>query len=252
MVEIVTTFLVASLVAVIGGPLVVRLSRPHLWSSRPSSDLASLPVPESCAGFTPMDLGPDPMQWPSETPWPNTALNELPWPSQTWDDPHFGTKAQELAAARSAHAAHAESHAQAVSVQTPQAEAAEHASSQHAGNRRARQEMVGLRNRAHDMKAEMARARRDALQEQVADAQRVMQARLESSQAHAGAKTTRSQPRDATPGEVVSVRDVPNPQELERLVTDVGLSGAVQEVMTRTGWDFRTAAQYLAKARRSR
>jgi hypothetical protein len=41
----------------------------------------------------------------------------------------------------------------------------------------------------------------------------------------------------------------PSKEELLRLVDTVGLAGTVQEIMGRTGWDFRKAAQYLAKVR---
>ena len=41
----------------------------------------------------------------------------------------------------------------------------------------------------------------------------------------------------------------PNRQEIEALVGRLGLAGAVQEIMNRTGWDFRQAAHYLAKSR---
>jgi hypothetical protein len=48
----------------------------------------------------------------------------------------------------------------------------------------------------------------------------------------------------------VTLDNVPKPAEIERLVAEHGLASAVQHIMARTGWDFRTAAQYLARARR--
>jgi hypothetical protein len=42
--------------------------------------------------FTPLDLGPDLVRWPSEAPVKLTQFPEPPWPSERWDDPHFGRK----------------------------------------------------------------------------------------------------------------------------------------------------------------
>ncbi|MEO0603764.1 MAG: hypothetical protein AAF211_20165, partial [Myxococcota bacterium] len=38
-------------------------------------------------------------------------------------------------------------------------------------------------------------------------------------------------------------------EELEQLIATIGLAGTVQSIMQRTGWDFRKAAHYLAKVR---
>ena len=50
--------------------------------------------------------------------------------------------------------------------------------------------------------------------------------------------TPRSETRPAPPG--------PSPEETARMVQELGLAGAVEEIRGQTGWDFRTAAQYLA------
>ena len=47
-------------------------------------------------------------------------------------------------------------------------------------------------------------------------------------------------------------RGAPSQQEIEALVGRLGLAGAVQEIMNRTGWDFRQAAHYLAKSRQKK
>jgi hypothetical protein len=41
----------------------------------------------------------------------------------------------------------------------------------------------------------------------------------------------------------------PDRDQVERLVAEVGLAGTVQAIIDRTGWDFRQAAQYLARIR---
>ena len=42
--------------------------------------------------FSPLDLGPDLVKWPSEVPKTFTPFPEPPWPSEGWNDPHFGRK----------------------------------------------------------------------------------------------------------------------------------------------------------------
>jgi len=108
--------------------------------------------------------------------------------------------------------------------------------------------MSGLRNRALELKEE-ARSR-----SQQAVAQKMMQVRQEMEQRlqHTQASVGRPDAADVARVSGASVTDVPKPAEIERLVEAHGLAGAVQVVMKRTGWDFRTAAQYLAKVRGNR
>ncbi|MEN0064502.1 MAG: hypothetical protein AAGA48_20305 [Myxococcota bacterium] len=76
---------------VIGAPFTRALAEPAAWRSRDRKDRGpSRDRPSVTVGFTPLDLGEDPMSWPSERPWP-PGLKSPPWPSQTWDDEHFGS-----------------------------------------------------------------------------------------------------------------------------------------------------------------
>ncbi len=45
-------------------------------------------------GFTPLDLGPDKLTWPSLTPWRNPPSPSADWPSEGWDDPQLGLAAR--------------------------------------------------------------------------------------------------------------------------------------------------------------
>lgn len=71
------------------------LGRVVEWASfrRPQPpDLPERAANQVARTFQPLDLGPDPMKWPSELPNRFTPVPELPWPSETWDDPHFGRR----------------------------------------------------------------------------------------------------------------------------------------------------------------
>jgi hypothetical protein len=50
---------------------------------------ATLPA---TSGFTPLELAPVPMRWPSEAPWPAAGVTLMPWPSETWTDDFFDRK----------------------------------------------------------------------------------------------------------------------------------------------------------------
>lgn len=189
-VTLATTILVAAAVIAFGTPIAARLARPPRWRKTlaPATRVREV---QAGAGFQPLDLGPDPIRWPSETPWKFSGRDELPWPSQTWDDPHFGKHARDSRAATAARV---------------DAEAATPAPS------------------------EPRRAPRPS---------RPVEASLRDFMA--------SIPDD----EAVDV-DIPSPEELDALAASLGLAGTVQEIMKRTGWDFKTAAQHLAKSRRGR
>lgn len=76
----------------IGGPIVTGMVRPHLYrkAARRDASPGRSRSPHQAA-FTPMDLGPDPMEWPSARPWGGPEARTMDWPSKEWDDEHFGT-----------------------------------------------------------------------------------------------------------------------------------------------------------------
>lgn len=75
----------------IGGPMAARMARPHLFKSAARRDATGRERATHQPAFTPMDLGPDPMKWPSARPWgEDRATPSQEWPSKSWDDEHYG------------------------------------------------------------------------------------------------------------------------------------------------------------------
>ena len=75
----------------IGGPIASSLVTPHVFrrpSRRDPHETRARPVPGG--GFKPLDLGPDPMEWPSQKEWSSSGKRDAEWPSREWDDEHFG------------------------------------------------------------------------------------------------------------------------------------------------------------------
>ncbi len=191
---------------VIGAPMTRALAEPdelRARGRRPRSPHRERQV--VTMGFTPLDLGEDPMRWPSERPWP-PGVQQPPWPSQTWDDEHFGSFW------RGANPPPAEPEA------SPQAPTAE---------------VPPPRKRTSPKRApERLRARSKDTRER----------------ASAPAPSPRTPDR---PAHLPAVKPPPL-EELEQLISSIGLAGTVQTIMQRTGWDFRKAAHYLARMRQER
>lgn len=246
-VTVAAAFFAAMAVMVLGTPIATRFARPQRWRKTlgPAQSDRDAQVTTG-PSFEPLDLGPDPMRWPSETPWVFAGREELPWPSQTWDDPHFGKRARVVStgtdadyeaakasrreAARSQREAEADKRARAPQVRRDNAQRKEDAS------QRAKQEMRSIRDRAAELQGQV----RERIGEEVrAAAQR--EARYQT-----GRVVEAVEEHLAPLGvELDSV-------EIEEMVANLGLAGTVQEIMKRTQWDFKTAAQYLAKSRRGR
>jgi hypothetical protein len=74
------------------GPLVGAITRRVVFK-RPAPPTAepreSMVVTRA---FKPLDLGPDLVKWPSEAPRATIHFPEPPWPSELWNDAHFGRK----------------------------------------------------------------------------------------------------------------------------------------------------------------
>ncbi len=204
----------------IGLPLAGRFARPQGWRA-PYPDTPVEPREHwHGVGFEPVDFGPDIMKWPSENPWEVKQRPEPLWPSQTWNDTHFGQ--------------HWNRNGQSTPPVVSMAQ--ETASRQTAA--KAKQAKKSADQRQERMK--------DAVRQAAAQAQeRAQQVAVQAGQA---AYEAAEQQFEDTTG--VTLDEIPKPAELERLVGELGLAGTVQVIMQRTNWDFRTAAQYLAKARR--
>lgn len=78
----------------IAWPIIVRLTMPGAWRPDPDAEAAPKAPLVIPSGFQPIDLGPDPLHWPSARPWSHAPVPDPPWPSETWNDPQFGPGAR--------------------------------------------------------------------------------------------------------------------------------------------------------------
>jgi hypothetical protein len=86
-------------------PWADRLTQRRRWASDGLAAGVKASHDHGPPAFQPLDLGEDPMKWPSEVIRPDTAQKIMPWPSETWDDPHFGRHAQRAQVATDAASA---------------------------------------------------------------------------------------------------------------------------------------------------
>lgn len=205
----------AAMVVAAGFPAIERLVEPARWGPR-------YPVPDrpdqgnratvARRGFQPLDLGPDPVSWPSETSRPDTSRPLPDWPSARWDDPHFGKKARE---ARS---------------EQQRSETRRQATPPPSGT-------PSRPPREADPRAPLTL-------EQAALAQTADFLRRALEQVS-------GTPNPPVAGvHEPALRNLPDLVEIERLVAQHGLAGTVKAVMDRTGLDFRDAARHIAQVRR--
>lgn len=167
----------------------------------PPPDKASQRVPiEITRAYKPLDLGEDPVRWPSERPWELAARLPVPqWPSKGWDDEHFGK-----------HWDHSKAEVQ-------------------------------------DRGFHAMAARGDEPPTPTPERRRRKAAPVEPPVPEAEPPTA---VKVAKPAKGAKPAEAPSPREVAEWMETMGLAGAVQEVMRRTGWDFREAAQFLAKLRK--
>ncbi len=224
----------------IGGPLAASLARVHEFRRTVNPDLDTVRSrPVHNAAFVPLDLGPDPMKWPSQVPSGEKAFRSQEWPSLSWDDDHFGSHWRDgrtvesndlgfhaMAARRydSTHDEDAVERNEALSLQRRQVAAAQQRERQAASDKR-RQEVRSAPPQPRPASLKPNQRRPDQ---------------------RAQRPEKRAKPPAASGG---LARQPPSRDELEALIVDVGLAGTVQAIMERTGWDFRKAAHYLAQIR---
>jgi hypothetical protein len=179
----------------LGVPLALALSRPG--ALRPHAARGRhVPRPrvDVARAYVPLDLGPDPVHWPSERAWPSSTSRSPDWPSASWNDEHFGKAGKKaLLAIESARPA-----------------------------------------------AELRRAARRPHRGPTTDPLVVVE--------------PAPVPASALVPQVGAAIGLPNVQapsrdEIEHLIEQLGLAGTVQRIIDRTGWDFRKAAQHLARMR---
>lgn len=263
----------------VGLPLASALASPHRWRSMWAAERGTRHERERVEvtpGYKPLDLGPDLTRWPSERAWPTTTtLREPQWPSRSWNDEHFGSHWRNNAAGhvqdRGFHAmasrAAAGSAVPASSVATPPRppprppDRAERGAPQRAEATEDswfQNDAAPLESAEETRRRATEQRRRQQQSGTTQDAKRrQQQVALEQARKGSAPKVQQRPPRAAP--EVPTIADprprgraAPERVELERLIETVGLAGTVQAIMDRTGWEFREAANYLAKIRSSR
>ena len=219
----------------IGAPIASSMVRPHMFRRPARRDaFDSRDRAPHTTVFEPLDLGEDPMEWPSQRGWASSEGRGLRWPSQGWDDEHFGSHWRD-------------------GTMVEVSDLGFHAMAQRRYDASVGDEEVVKRNEAAALRRQRAPAQGRTLAQDRGP---------RAANAHAGQRTpsgvrrprTESAPAPRSPKpqekpETLPVRQAPSPAELEAAIAKVGLAGTVQLIMERTGWDFRKAAHYLARMR---
>lgn len=215
----------ALLTIAIGSPLATRLANAHVWRRSAPADQFRERVEVAVRNFEPLDFGEDLMKWPSEQDRAVAPFPEPAWPSENWDDADFGRgagrRAEEIVEKNAA-----------------------------------RQEQdTARRERRADTKA--GRPERRHVRPEPRPTSPPKAAQRPTSQARPPAKrppVQRAPPsvkKQASPPATKGGSAPPTKAELEGMIQSLGLAGTVQHLMRDNGWDFKTAAAWLARARKS-
>lgn len=213
--------------AALGIPVALAATQPHIWRRTAARDRSvGRSVAPHTVQFTPLDLGPDPVQWPSERTWTNQSTIPVPeWPSMAWDDAHFGQHWKKFGAEVKDRGFHAMAARRTSEV--PTAQPARAASPKQPSPRETRVQQAAAARQPARTPSHPAPKRNTPQQRKPSAPSAKAQSRVQS-------------------------KAPPDEAEVEHLIATEGLAGTVQTIMSRTGWEFREAAQYLARVRRDR
>jgi hypothetical protein len=228
--------------AALGVPIAVSAAQPHRWRRPAARDRAGIRTMQQphVVLFTPLDLGPDPVKWPSERVFERDVNLPIPrWPSQGWDDEHFGQHWKKVDPDVEDRGFHAMA-ARGAGTEPPSARTAGPS----------REERATAATAARETRAQQASASRPVRAQPQQQPRRTQQQPARRS-AQPPQQQRASPPAAARPASGPQ-RGPPDEAEVEHLIATVGLAGTVQAIMARTGWEFREAAQYLARVRRDR
>lgn len=253
----------------VGGPLAAKLSRVHIWKRTAPRDTEQRRELIVTRNFEPLDFGPVTMLWPSESARFIPSFPVPPWPSENWTDPDFGRgKAAAQAATQRAReereqeqrrneerAARRQAQEEAASAQRRVREKREEARQQPQPVRQnARQQQAAREQQQREVLARQQQvAREQALRQQQearkarpSPQERVQQATSRPDVQQAQQRLAQAQKRMNS-----AAAGMPSKAEVESMIQSLGLAGTVQHLMRENGWDFKTAAAWLAKARKS-
>lgn len=248
---LVLSVLGAVVTVAIGAPLAAKLARVHIWSKTAPRDQEERRQVAVSRNFEPLDFGPDTMLWPSESERMIPSFPVPPWPSENWTDPDFG---RGKAAAQAATQRARDERESEIRRQQQRAErrAADEAAAEQ--QRLAKQQRQAEQQRRHA--AQQQRQQRSAQESRQQHTQQAQQKR-QAQQARPKKKPTPQQrvkkaakaARQAASA-APSAGNMPGRQEIEAMIESLGLAGTVQHLMRENNWDFKTAAAWLAKARK--
>ncbi|MBX2797986.1 MAG: hypothetical protein KTR31_09965 [Myxococcales bacterium] len=201
----------------IGAPLATSMVQPHLFGTRKRQSAEGHRERRAqVVAFTPLDLGEDPMRWPSAHPWPNRMSIGQSWPSKEWEDEHFGAHWRD-----------------GRMVETD--DAGFHA-------------MAGRRFDS-SVREEDEEASRASYLEAAKAQQEALAVASQQQPTNKAASQKREPVAQSLPTSLALTSQPPPREQLEAMIAEVGLADTVQVIMEQTGWDFRKAAQYLARVR---
>ncbi len=255
-------FLVTLVVGtLVGIPLATRLARVHVWKRTALPEMPGDREVYRRVRFEPVDFGEDNMQWPSEVSREQHGIPERPWPSEGWDDPHFGKGAKE-SRERAAEIAAVREKGRVERVEQRAAETAQRNQAKRAADPPTRRPQRSPQERVQKSKKRSAqKTRRPRPAPRVQQAQESMddewfdETPARPAQPAQPAKPPARKPapaaKKAAPARESSGGDgLPDRATVERMVAEMGLAGAVQQLMRTQGWDFKTAAAWLGRVRR--
>jgi hypothetical protein len=243
----------------VGIPLATRLARVHVWKRTALPDMPTEREVYRRVRFEPVDFGEDNMRWPSEVTRESHGIPERPWPSQSWDDPHFGQGAK-ASRERAAHMAAEREKDRQQRVRDRDAENAErNRRAQTLTQQQASQAASSSRSPADRVKQARKRRPRPAprVQQQPAvedewfESEAPEQRRPEPQrQPERRRAKPKPKPKPQAPAQSSGGDGLPDRAAVEKMVAEMGLAGAVQQLMKTQGWDFKTAAAWLGRVRR--
>ncbi len=246
---LVVTLVTALITFVVGAPLAARLARfPQIQRKRAPLDPITNQRMTVVRNFEPLDFGPSTLYWPSESDRVLPSFPVPPWPSANWDDPDFGRAPSESAPSAAAISEERDRRRRERAREARRQEEADRVRAQK--ERQARQQQAEAEARAQRQAQQTARRKRQGPSPQERVQQAVRRKRQGPSPQERIQRAAQRPPPPAT-SEGSSPEGGPSPEELEALIQDRGLAGTVQYLMQRHGWDFKAAAAWIARNRKS-
>lgn len=211
------TFLFGAGLSIIAGVFVLNIVfKERRWKINRTDHQHEALAQHGSPAFEPMDLGPSPMKWPSETPRKTTKKPDKLWPSETWEDPYFGPNAKKMDGWGTKT-----KESTKPSESTPE------------------QDFFELEPPEKSRKRTKQRSQKQKSTTQKRQAQKPKR-QAQPQQRKAPPKPAQQRPTSSGP-------NLPSTAQVTQWVQEVGFAGAVDKIRQQTGWDFKQAAHFLAQ-----